>query len=390
MQLDRTTLLMLLVGVMLAVVAGYSLLRLTAAETAAQELSDSFVTCNETYTELKASCESETLRLTASEEQLTGQVGRLTTTSQQCAANKTALETGLNQCQATLALQQGKMDEVSAKIDSYKNEINQSLSWFHSNGNLEGGRVSFLKSPLANHCFQVNEGTCTIRLPCLPFISEDQAGVTYISDYTTSGKADELQSLEQVLKNGGGDCEDLSMLFAAQLRYLLEECGKQGATVSLDAMKADAYREYLIAYGWDWVYKGFSSRPVGFYSHVYVVCGLLPENYETYQAGRQASGHCVAALANQAINSASDIYPVLSSSILVEPQSGVYLANLAARPVLVLPQENATVLDNMSAYVSIVITDSDLYSYDSGTKSWDYNQLFLNELDTLQQALGTS
>ena len=90
------------------------------------------------------------------------------------------------------------------------------VSWFKNNSNFSSDLLnnedvfSFVRE-IKKKC--VDAGV--LNLACLPFVMEKKLDFRYIDE-----DEDKLYTLEEIIHNNGGDCEDFSIFTMASLNYL--------------------------------------------------------------------------------------------------------------------------------------------------------------------------
>jgi len=302
-----------------------------------------------------------------------------------------------------------KLDEIRHRFDDYKAEIHRSLAWFEINSNIitlqdhENNRISDqfdrVSDKLYDRCLNCRLEGCRILTRCIPEINHLYY-MDYKDDEITSNSLDELQGLDTLIFNKGGDCEDLALLYAAELRYLF------------DRSKTDKHH-YFIDGLFD-AYDYSDEEREGFYflrtdlenlhksdSNVAVVCGALP--FEEYDCrvdlgngmyittlGPAACdnivkvpyGHCVVAISDNEISSSDDIPTFLENAILIEAQDGTYF-----------PKEDIEILSDdypdSDFYIYLIITEDDLYHYslNNDEYQWIGYRDFLEQLNEFSAEL---
>lgn len=248
-----------------------------------------------------------------------------------------------------------RTDQVLDRLNNFQTTVARSISWFKRNSNIDDLSEYDEIKDLAMNCVTVNT-SCQINLTCLYEVNRDY-GFTYNYD-----QGDQLKDLDDIHTLGGGDCEDLSLLFKAEYNYLVDQCLEHVA------------RKDVIPLASDQKING---------NYMYILCGSFdPEGVE-----ENFGGHCLMAVTKHPIEQISDIYQSLKEATLVEPQTGELVAEMSNT-------ESITVFDNGMIpttlhRVSLLITDDDLKTYYEYTDKieWVGYQEFWAEAQDLRQEL---
>jgi len=281
-------------------------------------------------------------------------------------------------------------DETLKKIDEYLASMSDSMKWFTTNSTLDStSNQKRMGSLLISNCLKKNLDNCEIKTACLRLVGSKEFGTfsfTYKFDEITSNKTDYLQSLNQFFENKGGDCEDFSLLFKAQMNYLINSCGKE-------KIKIEAYtttkndNEYFVNYNNTWFLSKAKAKKL-LSENIYptIVCGNM---YDL--RSEQINGHCVVAFTSKKISSSDDL-SFLVGAELVEPQSGEYLGivqdpnkvgidaddsiNQNYANIFLITKENYDNVILNPSYIHTIITDNDLYHFSFSSKEWQSFELF--------------
>jgi len=231
-----------------------------------------------------------------------------------------------------LDVTQEKLDLLGTELSSFEEQISLSMSWFTENSNIEVYPAS-LK-------YQVDKCTSNseINAACIPIVMKEEKGWDYKID-----EGDDLQSLEEISLNKGGDCEDWSLYFKAAYNYLKEEDRPERYIVSAVPGTGD-FEIYGPHY-----YAEAESKEVGTTEdYVYVIC------YDS---------HCIVAISDVEIKNSSDVYK-LRGAPAIEPQNGQYMFTIGdtLAPDICSPD---TCGDMTYAPYDIwmIITDDDIYDF---------------------------
>lgn len=257
---------------------------------------------------------------------------------------------------------------------SFKKEIEESMSWFNNNAKIErSASVEWqnkISQKLERSCIQTFSNTCRINLVCLGFINEMQLGLHYIDDIETSNENDKLQTIKDFIIHNGGDCEDYSLFYKAEMNYLLDVCEKRNAdNIYLQSMsysndKTDRFfveneKEWYLDYAKDHL------LPKG-YVVPNIVCGHMFVNNEL-------TGHCVIAFTKEEIITINDL-KLLTGAPIIEPQEGSYLG-IVGEDVFLIDQAfggEQTIFE--------IITNNDLFLY-SDQNEWVSYQTLIDRID---------
>ena len=241
--------------------------------------------------------------------------------------SKNALESDRQRLEEKNSVLEKDLNSTLSTINTFKELINTSMSWFSTNHNFNN-RIeevketdnAYILAQIQNKCKKEGADYCKIKSGCLPFVNE-RNGVTYVTDWKTTGKTDYLKDIISTLDDKGGDCEDWSLLFVAEYNYLADECTSAG--YPRDKIRINTYvheqgTNYGLTYNDKSAVEYFrpDSRPADISSgdnYLYVVCG-----------GKHGSqtGHCVVALSPAKIGKSSEVYEKLDGAPLIEPQTG--------------------------------------------------------------------
>ncbi|MFA5931295.1 MAG: hypothetical protein WC821_03205 [archaeon] len=270
-----------------------------------------------------------------------------------------------------LELKQEAQGTIS-KIMDYESSIKSSLAWFQTNSVFS----SFQKNVLLNlksSCLE-KSSSCEINLGCFFLVNKEFVKYSYKTDITTSNSEDKLQSLEDFMKNKGGDCEDFSLFFKAEFNSLVRSCASK--PVKLFAWVEKKGSRFWANYSNTW-YMDDATKKYFDVNNIFptVVCGSMLD----LMSGK-INGHCVIAFSEKEILSSSDISS-LESAELIEPQSGKYLGYVGNESgIFLITSPSAT-----NSYINILITNNDLFLYSNG--KWNSYGSFGSELLLRKSAL---
>lgn len=221
------------------------------------------------------------------------------------------------------------------KIEFFESEIEDSLSWFRENSAIENiTNANRIKNSIKGRCHYQGKDGCIIKAGCFYLVNYEYLGIRYMLDKVTSGETDKLQSLAEVIRNYGGDCEDYSLFFKAEYNHAYENCDVEPV---IEAWMPSGGSQYFLDLQETWYLDDAVAvvLPKG-HVHPSVVCYLqLP-----------GQGHCIIAFTNKPLESVQDIV-LLDGASLIEPQDGRYMGLVNQ--------------DIMLSSIFTVITDKDLY-----------------------------
>jgi len=265
------------------------------------------------------------------------------------------------------------------EINMFKIEITESMDWFKDNSTIDNFSDSIrLKSHLET-CVSCDEDTCLIKTACINwFVNERKFYLKYEDDNVISNKEDKLQSLNSFLLNEAGDCEDYSLLFAAEIRYLVDYVvlEKEKIPIIEAIVEANTNSEYQITSSWYYA-GGISAYPLDEnYIYPTVACGNLFDLQTN-----EYNGHCVIMITDKDINQVSDLSN-LNKIYLIEPQFGDFIDFAEYDGVLKI---------NNNSIIDMLITKKDLYMHESRfynntnytNANWYGYETFLNEINSI-------
>ena len=223
-----------------------------------------------------------------------------------------------------------ELDNLTAELDEFQQQVADSMSWFTFNSNIEN--LSFRYRYLADSCTSGDE----INAACIPFIMVEEESWGYKRE-----EGDHLLSFEEMIRNRGGDCEDWSLYFKGIFNYIKKEARNEKTLVSvISAAPGTNFNIYK-----DWYYEDATGRGVGTTEdNMYVIC------YDS---------HCIVAISDEEIETSEDVYK-LRGAPAIEPQDGQYMFTIGSigNPDICEPGDCNYAID-----IWIVITDDDLYDF---------------------------
>lgn len=289
----------------------------------------------------------------------------------------------IEELNSSYELLEGEIEPTIQKIEYYENELEDSMEWFDYNSafNKNDTRFNRITSYFFEKCIRTEGEECYIKTACIWHINDEKLKYSYKNDVYTSGAEDKLQSLEEFLSNGGGDCEDYSFFYKAEHNSIINRCMNGGYTdVVIEAWVESDNTQERYWLDWreeepDW-YLPHASGVVLKEGYIYpnVICGEMYDlNEENF------SGHCMIAFTREKIESIEDLNK-LDGAPVIEPQDGYYMGeiNEESSDIEMITEENYE--GSFTSYVSEVITDKDyfLFSFDYG--EWMSYSDFNNQL----------
>ncbi len=263
---------------------------------------------------------------------------------------KTTLEAAVKERETRIKNLSQQINTVLSEITSMEEEINESFAWFKQNSG-----VSQYVTKLMFKCV----GDKKLNIACIPAYLKENGYFTYKSD-----KEDTLYSIDAMLKNKGGDCEDYALLIKAYINTFSPYINDIIMWKACKGCKLTVYREGHTTYYLADAQKFTVAKP----KHVYVVC--YTENTTPL------SGHCINALSDS-------LAPNISGATLLEPQTGEYLGKVGTD--LGLCEPNMEDCKYMSGNIWLIIDDKQIYTFRNNR--WESYSFYYNKLDTVAHEL---
>jgi hypothetical protein len=245
---------------------------------------------------------------------------------------------------------------------NFKESINESMDWFKENSTIDvlNEKEKIEKELLK--CIECTSKNCYIKTACIDvFVNRRAFDIEYIFDTETSSLDDRLQPLQSFLDNKGGDCEDFSLFFTAQLRYLIQYSLDKGKAPIIESFIDLKNNNYFIYQNW-YYENSIEYRLNKEFIYPYIACGNL---YDIQKD--EYGGHCVVLISKNKINNFEEIN-LLKDSYLIEPQTGRFIDFVEYNGFL---EEK-----NNFGYIYYIITDNDFYIHKDVLK---LNNSFENE-----------
>lgn len=266
-------------------------------------------------------------------------------------------ESQLAKSRSELEAERGKAAAIASELTSLESSINESISWFKGNSMLpQSGSWSadIFQKRILSDCAESGN----LNLACIAYLMENTAFSIHYRADIEKGKMDYLQSVNETIALGWGDCEDYSLLFKATLNSLKQQSPSL-VPVAFEGGGESDFRVYpkegaALAPGEDYWYvpnaRGAPFAPLSTL-HPYVICF----------AKSAQGGHCVVALSEKKAASSASLSE-LSGSYIFEPQTGLYLGKIGE--TLFLCPGDAYYFEPGS--IRLIIAEDDLYFYRVG------------------------
>ena len=200
---------------------------------------------------------------------------------------------------STIVSQQGEIKSLTSDLEKFNAELSDKLSWISEDASVANFSEYSNERSLLNKCVGSE-----INLGCVWYVIHDKIGIKYIGD-TEFNTTDTLFNLSEIYHHGGGDCEDLSLLFSASVRYLMNRYHLYDFNAWVPGNG-----KYAIYSTSDTTYympnadeKHFSAK------YVYVTC------FEKGSNGFYA-GHCITSFCKEKVKNYMDLYNCTN----IEPQ----------------------------------------------------------------------
>ena len=279
-----------------------------------------------------------------------------------------------------------EINSTITKIETYETELRESMAWFKTNSilNKDIQKQSEAISLLESYCLEKTSNQCHIKTGCFYLINRINLNLDYQSDIRTTGRTDKLQSLNEFIQHGGGDCEDYALFYKAEFNSILEKC----KDLSPSNILLESYYETKETnpYFLDFYSRWYIDRAIKVdlkegYIYPNVICG----NIFDLNLGA-IGGHCVVAFTKNKITSIEDINN-LDRSPIIEPQDGSYmgLINDVSSGIYIIRKDYTP-----ESYIYEVITDQDLLLFSTKYGEWLSYSIFDNQLNSQKLELMNS
>ncbi|MEM1988336.1 MAG: hypothetical protein QXS41_00645 [Candidatus Woesearchaeota archaeon] len=296
---------------------------------------------------------------------------------------KENLNNNLKNISETLRNFEKELYEKINLIDNYKKEVNDAMSWYTKNSKFYkindvkiDNLIYNLKESLQNKCIKISTRECTIKVGCIYLVNSEYQDFSYRRDETINA-FDKILSLEDFLKNKGGDCEDYALFFKAEFNYLKELCKDKKLileTYDYDKEKLEKSDRYFLDVNNRW-YMQYSKKVELNYTNLVVICGNM------YDLNKdKISGHCMVALTKEKINSIDEIEFILNAEV-IEPQTSEFQGIVG----IDFKVAGFDYITNKDSYINSVITDDDFYIYSAKYDKWLSLKNLNSELENSEQ-----
>lgn len=292
---------------------------------------------------------------------------------------KSSLEIEKGQLEKSYEDLKEEVDEIIEKIETYKNELEKSMEWFKDNSILNEGdsRQKRVINYLDSECLIGKSNTCYIKTGCFWLVNSEKLNYKYKKDIYTSEEEDKLQSLVDFISNKGGDCEDYSLFYKAELNSIIERCEDGGYSNIVIESWIETEKpsgKYWLDKDKDWYLEDVTGIILdeGFI-YPNVVCGNIYDlNLD------EISPHCIIALTKNKIESIKDMNKLMKAP-LFEPQSGMYIGLIddISSDIGLVTKQNYDYLDS---FIDTVITDNDYFLFSESEEEWLSYSIFSEEL----------
>ena len=269
---------------------------------------------------------------------------------------------------------------LSQDLNNFRKDIRESMDWFKLNSNIDylDDNIKHRMDVSLKDCIICNSTSCKIKLACINLKNNKTFKLKYSEDKIITNKEDKLQSLQSFLDIKKGDCEDFSLLFASELRYITSNLTKDKRIVIEPIISSNTSKNYYIDEDEEWYYdKGIEGIEYNDYNYPYVACGKAYD-LQTNKVG----GHCFIILSKNKINTVLDINNI--DAIAIEPQNGMFIGEVN-NSLLIEDQEYSIYLvdkeqEGQNNIFSIIL-ENDFLIYKNN--SWESYSLFLEDLDKI-------
>ncbi|MEM3422251.1 MAG: hypothetical protein QXF35_03395 [Candidatus Bilamarchaeaceae archaeon] len=267
----------------------------------------------------------------------------------------------LNSTRSLLNKTKIEINRITKEIEELEQTVNESVSWFKKNSHLPHSADSFIYR-VEQKC--IDDGR--VNLGCIAYVMSAKAEIVYVQE-----DPDRLLSLDELLKNKGGDCEDFALFLKATLNTL-KSLDKKG-TIEAWKVKSDGHYTVYVektSRGMIEYYVDGTDVPLGKLEELqpYVICYGI--DYYT--------GHCIIALSENTITSIEEIKKINGAQIF-EPQNGMYMGEIGKE--LKLCEDGQKQCERMPDHISFIISDNDLYQFKNESwKSYSFYEEKIKEI----------
>ncbi len=264
---------------------------------------------------------------------------------------------------------QSEVDSIIEKINTYELDLAESMDWFKENSNFNGLEDAVnIERFLDRRCMMADKSKCTIKTGCFYLTNSEYLDLEFLYDVETSGEIEKLQTLEAFVENKGGDCEDYSLFYKAEINHALEMCNEAGSQkIYLESWGPADYGRYILDFKERWYLVNPAKAIYLEEDYIYpnIICGnIFDLNSQT------VSGHCTIAFTKNKIILKEDLLNELDGAPIVEPQNGRYmgLINDESSGIYLLSATDSK--EDFDSYIYEVITDQDLFLFSEAYNDW--------------------
>jgi len=248
-----------------------------------------------------------------------------------------------------------EINSVITSVETLNSNINDSIKWFKDNSLLP---VSLSKEyhSLKSDCVLEDSNDAAVNLGCIPNTMDYAFDFNYRNDLSN----DRLYTLDEMVSNSGGDCEDYSLFLKAFLNSVKSDY-RDSDSIDVIGWEDDpgSGEWFFVTPKKQWGYKDAKAHDFGNLRELtpYMICYIT----EFDASNDTKIGHCTVALSRlDRISNYTDLYR-LEGSELFEPQSGNYMGTIG-NEITICRQGDEGCEDNPGSAM-LVITDSDLYNF---------------------------
>ncbi|MBU0527665.1 hypothetical protein KKE92_04235 [Candidatus Micrarchaeota archaeon] len=274
-------------------------------------------------------------------------------------------EAELKSKQTTLEEYTEEFNELSSDIEEIENSLTDSLQWLSENSKMSFQTEYFI-SYSSRKCVEDGE----LNLACIPLFMDMHIGFTYVDEPN-----DKLNSIDEMIEKGGGDCEDYSIF----LKALLNDYEENPELIAWEAEPGSTFIVHTTS-SKEWYYDDSTSVNLGELEkyHPVVFC------YVTSYTIVRLEGHCIVALPEEEIATKEDI-KFLEGAKTFEPQTGEYTGRIGTDFNLCYDNQSCGFYPGDSI---IVISDSDLFQFIDG--QWKSLGDYQGKADELKDKIETA
>jgi len=323
-----------------------------------QELKQEISLLKSNINQKDAELSSLRLNLSEREIELTSLYKDLADTEQKL--NET--ETELQSKQITLEEYTEEFNELSSDIENIESSLNDSLQWLSENSKMSAESEYFI-SYSSRKCNEDGE----LNLACIPLFMDRHIGFTYIDESN-----DKLNSIDEMIEKGGGDCEDYSIF----LKALLNDYEENPRLIAWELDPGSTFIVHTTS-SKEWYYEDSTAVNLGRLDdyHPVVFC------YVTSYTIVRLEGHCIVALPEKEITTKEDI-KFLEGAQTFEPQTGEYTGRIGTDFNLCYDDQSCGYYPGDSI---IIISDNDLFQFIDG--EWKGLAEYQEKADELKEQI---